>query len=234
VRATYRKGIGAAGNVKAGALAQLLDRPLGVKGVENPRRRAAASTRSRRIGARIDPARRAHARPRRLAPRLRGLGAPRFSGVAKATPRCCARAGRTSSSRRVRGRRPDRRPPNASHARRPAVQVLVLPATETSASRSGRGRPGVRDGRSRRGRGRRCARYSFDARASPSRLRSRIAVAHTVRRLGVDVDRSTRAPAGPRDRLLAQRPPSARRDGDRRGPARARRRAASTGWRRMT
>lgn len=36
VRALYRKGIGAGGNVKAGALAQLLDRPLGVKGVSNP------------------------------------------------------------------------------------------------------------------------------------------------------------------------------------------------------
>jgi uncharacterized phage protein gp47/JayE len=36
VRACYRKGLGAAGNVKAGALAQLLDRPLGVKGVSNP------------------------------------------------------------------------------------------------------------------------------------------------------------------------------------------------------
>ena len=36
VRARYRKGLGAAGNVKAGALAQLLDRPLGVKGVANP------------------------------------------------------------------------------------------------------------------------------------------------------------------------------------------------------
>lgn len=36
VRAKYRKGIGAPGNVKPGALAQLLDRPLGVKGVSNP------------------------------------------------------------------------------------------------------------------------------------------------------------------------------------------------------
>jgi hypothetical protein len=36
VRAKYRKGIGAGGNVKAGALAQLIDRPLGVKGVSNP------------------------------------------------------------------------------------------------------------------------------------------------------------------------------------------------------
>jgi hypothetical protein len=36
VRARYRKGLGAAGNVGAGALAQLLDRPPGVKGVSNP------------------------------------------------------------------------------------------------------------------------------------------------------------------------------------------------------
>jgi predicted phage baseplate assembly protein len=36
VRARYRKGIGAGGNVGARALAQLLDRPLGVKGVTNP------------------------------------------------------------------------------------------------------------------------------------------------------------------------------------------------------
>jgi hypothetical protein len=36
VRALYRKGLGAAGNVRAGALAQLLDRPLGAKGVSNP------------------------------------------------------------------------------------------------------------------------------------------------------------------------------------------------------
>nr|WP_274388320.1 baseplate J/gp47 family protein [Salsipaludibacter albus] len=36
VRATYRKGLGTAGNVAAGQLAQLLDRPLGLKGVANP------------------------------------------------------------------------------------------------------------------------------------------------------------------------------------------------------
>ena len=35
VRATYRKGLGGAGNVGSDALAQLLDRPLGVKGVTN-------------------------------------------------------------------------------------------------------------------------------------------------------------------------------------------------------
>ena len=37
VRAVYRKGIGAAGNVRSGALSVLLDRPLGVKGVTNAR-----------------------------------------------------------------------------------------------------------------------------------------------------------------------------------------------------
>lgn len=36
VTARYRKGLGAAGNVDEGKLAQLLDRPLGVKGVANP------------------------------------------------------------------------------------------------------------------------------------------------------------------------------------------------------
>ena len=36
VQATYRKGLGAGGNVAAGALSQLIDRPLGVKGVSNP------------------------------------------------------------------------------------------------------------------------------------------------------------------------------------------------------
>jgi hypothetical protein len=36
VTATYRKGIGQAGNVKAGQLSLLMTRPLGVKGVANP------------------------------------------------------------------------------------------------------------------------------------------------------------------------------------------------------
>lgn len=36
LRATYRKGLGAAGNVGAGTLSQALDRPLGLKGVSNP------------------------------------------------------------------------------------------------------------------------------------------------------------------------------------------------------
>ncbi len=36
LRATYRKGIGSAGNVRADQLSQALDRPLGLKGVTNP------------------------------------------------------------------------------------------------------------------------------------------------------------------------------------------------------
>jgi hypothetical protein len=37
VRASYRKGLGAAGNVAADSITQLTTRPLGVKGVSNPR-----------------------------------------------------------------------------------------------------------------------------------------------------------------------------------------------------
>lgn len=36
LRATYRKGLGAAGNVRADSLSQAIDRPLGLKGVTNP------------------------------------------------------------------------------------------------------------------------------------------------------------------------------------------------------
>jgi len=36
IRATYRKGLGAAGNVRADSLTQLASRPLGLKGVANP------------------------------------------------------------------------------------------------------------------------------------------------------------------------------------------------------
>ena len=36
VRATYRKGLGAAGNLAAESLTQLTQRPLGMKGVSNP------------------------------------------------------------------------------------------------------------------------------------------------------------------------------------------------------
>jgi predicted phage baseplate assembly protein len=36
LRATYRKGLGSAGNLRADQLSQALDRPLGLKGVTNP------------------------------------------------------------------------------------------------------------------------------------------------------------------------------------------------------
>jgi predicted phage baseplate assembly protein len=36
LRATYRKGLGASGNLRAGQLSQALDRPLGLKAVTNP------------------------------------------------------------------------------------------------------------------------------------------------------------------------------------------------------
>jgi predicted phage baseplate assembly protein len=43
VRATYRKGIGRGGLVKAGQLSQLMTRPLGVKGATNPERATGAA-----------------------------------------------------------------------------------------------------------------------------------------------------------------------------------------------
>ena len=52
LRATYRKGLGAAGNVGADTLSQAVDRPLGLKGVTNP---AAA-------GGGVDPEPESHAR----------------------------------------------------------------------------------------------------------------------------------------------------------------------------
>ncbi len=108
VRAKYRKGIGAAGNVKPGALAQLLDRPLGVKGVSNP---SAAS-------GGVDPESEDSARAS-IPLGVRTLGravslldyedfARAFSGVAKAHARGASAARRPDRrrQRRVRGRRP--------------------------------------------------------------------------------------------------------------------------------
>ncbi len=94
----YRKGIGPAGIVKRGQLSQLLDRPLGREGRQQPARRE----RRRRPGAR-----------RRRAPSIplgvRTLGrvvslrdyedfARAFAGIAKAHAPCwrCAAAGRSS------------------------------------------------------------------------------------------------------------------------------------------
>jgi len=96
VRATYRTGLGAAGNVRAGALAQLLDRPLGVKGVTNPAQAAGG----------VDPEPEEHARES-IPLGVRTLGrtvsildyedyARAFTGVAKASAAVLQlRAGRT-------------------------------------------------------------------------------------------------------------------------------------------
>ena len=159
VRARYRKGLGAAGNVGPGALAQLLDRPLGVKGVSNP----AAAARRRRPGARgrrarVDPARRCarSAAPSRCSTtRTSPARSPASPRPTRPCSRCAA-AGRSSSrspsrARRSRGRGPPRRSGHdAAHLRRPArrrsrcsrgtqttfrlaLKVAVDPAYETDA-----------------------------------------------------------------------------------------------------
>lgn len=46
VRAVYRKGIGAAGNLATGQLSQATDRPLGLRAVTNPIPAAGGSIRS--------------------------------------------------------------------------------------------------------------------------------------------------------------------------------------------
>jgi predicted phage baseplate assembly protein len=96
VRATYRTGLGAAGNVKADQLSQALDRPLGLKGVSNP----VAATGG------VDPEVEAHARVSIPVP-VRTLGravslldvadvALAFTGIAKASSTVLTlRTGRT-------------------------------------------------------------------------------------------------------------------------------------------
>lgn len=96
VRATYRKGLGAAGNLGTNRLSQALDRPLGLKGVTNP----VAATGG------VDREEEAHARTSIPIP-VRTLGravslldfadfALAFTGIAKATASVLTlRAGRT-------------------------------------------------------------------------------------------------------------------------------------------
>ena len=140
VRAKYRKGIGAGGNVKPDALAQLLDRPLGVKGVSNP---LAASggvdPETEDAARRIDPARRAHARARRLAARLRGLRARVHrcrQGERHGAP--APRRAHDRRHRRLRGRRAARR----SRGRR--SRATATRACRCSCSRGRRRRSGSR------------------------------------------------------------------------------------------
>jgi hypothetical protein len=216
VRAKYRKGIGAGGNVKAGALAQLLDRPLGVKGVSNP---AAAS-------GGVDPESEDSARAS-IPLGVRTLGravslldyadyARVFSGVVKANAAVLQlRAGRTVVVT-VAFEGGDRLDDLADSLRThgdPRVEVVVLagttktfklalkvavdPAYESDAVLSGV-ESALR------------AAYSFDARAftEPVFLSGIESVAHTVAGvLAVDIDRLyTGTTAGRSDRLLAQQP----------------------------
>ena len=197
------------------------------------------------VGARVDPARRAHARPRRLAARLRGLRA-RVHRRRKAQAAVLAlRGGRTIVvTRRVRRaatgsttspRRCGRTATRASRwssspARRQtfrlALKVAVDPAYEARRG-ARRGRGGAARGvlvRRARLRASRCS----APRSSRSRTRSPASLAVDLDRLYV-----TGTPPGLADRLLAQQPavePGRRRDPGRRARPRPRRR--STGWRR--
>lgn len=216
VRARYRKGLGAAGNVQPGALAQLLDRPLGVKGVSNP---IAAS-------GGVDPESEDAARTS-IPLGVRTLGravslldyedyARAFTGVVKANATVLAlRGGRTivvTVAFEGGERLADLGDALRSHGD-PRVQVLVLegttetfrvalqvvvdPAYEQDAVLSSV-EAALRDA------------YSFEARGlgEPVFRSEIVATAHTVAGvLGVDVDALyTGAMSDLADRLIAQRP----------------------------
>jgi hypothetical protein len=216
VRAKYRKGLGAAGNVKPGALAQLLDRPLGVKGVSNPSAPSGG----------VDPESEKSARAS-IPLGVRTLGravslldyedfARAFSGVAKASAAVLQlRAGRTvvvTVAFEGGDRLGDLATALQTHGD-PRVELVVLagttqtfklalkvavdPAYEPDAVLSG-----VESALRKA--------YSFEARAftDPVFLSGIESVAHTVAGvLAVDVDRLyTGTTAGLADRLLAQRP----------------------------
>jgi hypothetical protein len=222
VRAKYRKGLGAAGNVKAGALAQLLDRPLGVKGASNP---VAA-------GGGVDPESEASARASiPLAVRTLGRAvsvldyedfARAFAGVAKAHATVLPlRAGRTvvvtvalagSSGPEAAERLDDLGDALRDHGD-PRVEVAVLPGTEQTfrlalrvavdpAYETGAVLAAVEAGLR--------AAYSFDARGltEPVHRSEVIAAVHAVAGvLAVDVDRLYAGDVpGLADRLLALRP----------------------------
>lgn len=216
VRARYRKGLGAAGNVKAGALAQLLDRPLGVKGVANPIPASGG----------VDPEPEEDARES-IPLGVRTLGravslldyedfARAFTGVAKAQAAVLTlRGGRTivvtvafSGGERLE----DLGEQLKKHGD-PRVQVVVLAATSETfrlglkvavdeAHETATVLAGVESALR--------AAYSFDVRAlgEPVFASDVVAVAHTVAGvLGVDLDLLYKGSAtGLADRLLAQQP----------------------------
>jgi hypothetical protein len=216
VRATYRKGLGAAGNVGAGALSQLLDRPLGVKGVSNPSPASGG----------VDPESEESARAS-IPLGVRTLGravslldyedfARAFSGVAKANAAVLQlRGGKTvvvtvafagddrladlTTALRTHG---DPRVEvevlaGTTQTFRLALKVAVDPAYESTSVLAGV-ESALR------------AAYSFDARdfVAPVFRSGIVATAHTVRGVvAVDVDRLyTGATPTLADRLPAQRP----------------------------
>ncbi|HEY7537040.1 MAG TPA: putative baseplate assembly protein [Gaiellaceae bacterium] len=216
VRAVYRKGLGAAGNVRAGALAQLLDRPLGVKGVSNP---APAS-------GGVDPEAEEAARSS-IPLGVRTLGrtvslldyedfARAFSGVAKANAAALPlRAGRTIvvTVAFEGGERLDDLATALRAYGDPRVEVLVVSGTTATfrvALKVAVGPDYETDAVLAQVETALRAAYSFDARsfALPVYRSEVVAVAHSVPGvLAVDVDRlyTGQAP-GLADRLLAQQP----------------------------
>jgi predicted phage baseplate assembly protein len=222
VRARYRKGLGAAGNVAAGALAQLMDRPLGVKGVANP---VAAS-------GGVDPEEEESARasiPLAVRTLDRAVSvldyedfARAFAGVAKAHAAVLPlRAGRTivvtvalagASAEEAGDRLEDLATALRTHGD-PRVQVEVLPHAEatfrlalTVAVDPAYEAEAVLGGVDTALR----AAYSFDARGftEPVHRSELTAVAHGVAGvLAVDIDRLyVGTTPGLADRLLAQQP----------------------------
>ena len=215
---TYRKGIGAAGNVKAGR-ARAAARPA----ARREGRRQPVGGRGRRrpgaggSGARVDPARRPHARPRRLAARLRGLRA-RVQRRRQGAGRRAAAARRAHDRRHRRLRPAATASDDLATALRtygdPRVQVHVARRHDgdVPARAQGRGRPGARgeDG-ARRGRGgaaRRVLVRRARLRRSPSS--SRRSTRRCTRSRASSRSTSTGSTAastpGLADRLLAQQP----------------------------
>lgn len=216
VRARYRKGIGAGGNVGAGALALLLDRPLGLKGVDNP---AAAS-------GGVDPESEEAAR-RSIPLGVRTLGravslldyedfALAFTGVVKANATVLPLRGGRTIVVTVAFDGGERLADLGDALRKhgdPRVPVLVLEGTTetfrlglTVAVDPAYERDPVLAGVE----GALRAAYSFSARGltEPVFLSELVAAAHTVAGvLAVDVDHLyTGATPDLADRLLAQRP----------------------------
>ena len=166
VRATYRKGLGAAGNVARRHADAADDRPLGLKGVSNPLAAEGGT----------DPEPRERARARRSRSPARSAAPSRCSTTRtsrapspaspRRRPRCCrCAAGPTVAS----PRRPERRAAlaptspvwqqparGAAGERRPACRGAraAAPAEHVPPRPQGQARPGLRSGRgARRGRG---------------------------------------------------------------------------------